>query len=289
MVSLSLDGLRRMATSDLRFVVIGDPIDHSLSPPMQNAGLQFLRIPYRYDRLRVRPEDLGEAFQILREREFFGWNLTLPHKLQALELVDELDPLAARLRAVNTVVNRSGKLFGFNTDGTGLVAAMSESFACNVSSFRIGLLGAGGGAGQAAARYLASLNVPVLVLVNRTIDKAEVLAAELTVNTTSEIKAQSWENIPSVFDEVDLIVNAATVGPGPELLTGISSRHLVFDMVYGSQETALVRFARTRGARSADGLLMLLYQGVFAFEIWCGKPAPVDQMRSALFAAASRA
>jgi shikimate dehydrogenase len=288
MDSLTLDTLSELIGADLRLVVIGDPIAHSLSPQMQNAGLEFLRVPYRYGRLRVRPEDLGEAFQILREKGFIGWNLTLPHKLSALELIDGLDPLAERLRAVNTVVNRSGRLLGFNTDGTGLVAAISEAFACDVSSFRIALLGAGGGAGQAAARYLAGLNVPALILVNRTIDKAARLAAELAASSKSRIKAEPWEKLATVCEEVDLIINAATVGPTPETLSALESRHLVFDMVYGPQETPLVKFARTKGARSADGLLMLLYQGVFAFEIWFGNPAPAAQMRDALFAAAGR-
>ena len=288
MDSLTLEALCALTDADLRLVVIGDPIEHSLSPPMQNAGLEFLHLPYRYGRLRVSPDDLGGAFQILREKDFIGWNLTLPHKLRAMGLLDGLDPLAERLGAVNTVANRSGRLFGFNTDGTGLVAALSEAFACDVSSFRIALLGAGGGAGQAAARYLAGLNVPALILVNRTIDKAAQLAVELAASSRSRIKAEPWENLRSVCTEVDLIINAATVGPPPETLGALESRHLVFDMVYGPQETAFVRLARTKGARSADGLLMLLYQGVFAFEIWFGKPAPSAQMREALFAAAGR-
>jgi shikimate dehydrogenase len=288
MLTLTLEALRTLTNADLRLVVIGDPIDHSLSPPMQNAGLEFLHLPYRYGRLRVSPEDLGGAFQILREKDFIGWNLTLPHKLRAIGLLDGLDPLAERLGAVNTVVSQSGRLFGFNTDGTGLVAAISEAFACDVSSFRIALLGAGGGAGQAAARYLAGLNVPGLVLVNRTIDKAAQLAGELAGSSRSHIKVEPWENLCGVCKEVDLIINAATVGPSPETLSALESRHLVFDLVYGAQETAFVRFARTKGARSADGLLMLLYQGVFAFEIWFGKPAPASQMREALFAAAGR-
>jgi shikimate dehydrogenase len=289
MDSLTLDVLREASDAELRLAVIGDPVDHSLSPPMQNAGLEHLHFPYRYGRVRVSPEALREAFQILREKNFIGWNLTLPHKLRALELMDGLDPLAERLRAVNTVVNRSGRLFGFNTDGMGMVAAITEAFGCDVSLLRFALAGAGGGAGQTAARYLADLNVPGLILLNRSIDKADRLAAELAVSSKSRIRAEPWENLSQVCAEVDVIVNAATVGPSPEKLNALESRHLVFDMVYGPQETPLVRFARASGARSADGLLMLLYQGIFAFEIWFGKPAPVAQMRQALFAAAHRA
>jgi len=289
MISLTLQTLDERKDPDLRLLVIGDPIDHSLSPPMHNAALAFLHLPCVYGRLRVGPENLREAFKILRRQDFIGWNLTLPHKLVGIDLLDGLDPMAERLRAVNTVVNQSGRLFGFNTDGKGLVAAIGEAFGCAVPSVRVALLGAGGGAGQAAARYLAELHVPALILLNRTIAKAERLASELADRSKSEVRAEPWEKLPSVCHEVDLIVNASTVGPPPEALKSLEPRHLVFDMVYGPHETSLVHFARKQGARSADGLLMLLHQGVFAFEIWFGKPAPAAVMREALFAAAGRA
>jgi shikimate dehydrogenase len=288
MNSLTLQTLRERKDPELRLLVIGDPIDHSLSPPMHNAALEFLHLPCVYGRLRVGPENLREAFKILREQDFIGWNLTLPHKLVAIDLLDGLDPMSERLRAVNTVVNHSGRLFGFNTDGKGLVAAIGEAFGCAIPSVRIALLGAGGGAGQAAARYLAELQVPKLILLNRTIAKAEQLAGELAARSRSEVRAESWEKLPSICHEVDLIVNASTVAPLPEALNSLEPRHLVFDMVYGPQETSLVHFARKKGARSSDGLLMLLHQGVFAFEVWFGKPAPAALMRKALFAAAGR-
>jgi shikimate dehydrogenase len=247
-----------------------------------------LHLPCVYGRLRAAPENLKEAFKVLRQQDFIGWNLTLPHKLVAIDLLDGLDPSAERLRAVNTVVNHSGRLFGFNTDGRGLVAAIGEAFGCSVPAVRIALLGAGGGAGQAAARYLAQLHVPMLVLLNRTTAKAERLAADLAGRSRSEVRAEPWEKLPAICREVDLVINASTVGPTPEALNSLEPRHLVFDMVYGPQETSLVHFARKRGARSADGLLMLLHQGIFAFEIWFGKPAPAALMRKALFVAAGR-
>ena len=292
MNSLTLQALRDREEPELRLLVIGDPVDHSLSPPMHNAGLKSLRLPFRYGRLRTGPEELQEAFRVLRGQNFIGWNLTLPHKLAAIDLLDGLDPLAERLGAVNTVVNQSGKLFGFNTDGKGLVAAIAEAFGCSMPSVRIALLGAGGGAGQAAARYLSELNVPLLILLNRTVAKAERLAGELSEASETEIRVASFNNFSQVCDEVDLIVNASSVGLDggsvDEAWGSIECRHMVFDMVYGPQETPLVRFAKERGARSADGLLMLLYQGVFAFEIWFGKPAPAQVMREALFKAAGR-
>jgi len=288
MNSLTLQTLRERKDPELRLLVIGDPIDHSLSPPMHNAALEFLHLPCVYGRLRVGSKNLREAFKILRQQDFIGWNLTLPHKLVAIDLLDGLDPMSERLGAVNTVVNHSGRLFGFNTDGKGLVAAIGEAFGCAIPSVRIALLGAGGGAGQAAARYLAELKVPKLILLNRTSATAEQLAGELAARSKSDVRAEPWEKLPSICHEVDLIVNASTVAPTTEALNSLEPRHLVFDMVYGPQETSLVHFARKRGARASDGLLMLLHQGVFAFEIWFGKPAPAALMRKALFVAAGR-
>src|ERR1700724_54446 len=230
MSSLTLQTWRARKDSDLRLLVIGDPIDHSLSPPMHNAALEFLHLPCVYGRLRVGSKNLREAFKILRQQDFIGWNLTLPHKLVAIDLLDGLDPMSERLGAVNTVVNHSGRLFGFNTDGKGLVAAIGEAFGCAIPSVRIALLGAGGGAGQAAARYLAGLKVPKLILLNRTIAKAERLAGELAerskTGSKTEVRAEPWDNLPSICREVDLIVNASTVGPSPEALNLLEPRHM---------------------------------------------------------------
>jgi shikimate dehydrogenase len=259
---------------------------------MQNAGLASVHLPYRYGRLHVRPGDLVEAFDLLRERDFIGWNLTLPHKLAALDLLDGLDPAARRLRSVNTVVNQSGRLFGFNTDGAGFVAAIEEAFGCDLGTLRVAVLGAGGGAGQTIARHLSELGVPSLVLVNRTVAKAERLAQDLAEQSKTRIRFEKWDHLADICEEVDLIVNASSIGLDGERIhegwKALEPRHLVFDMVYGLHETSLVRFAREKGAKATDGLLMLLHQGVLAFEIWFGKPAPHGAMRAALWRAAGR-
>jgi shikimate dehydrogenase len=292
MCSYSIQSLRESTEADLRLAVLGDPVDHSLSPSMQNAGLECLHLPYRYGRLHVRPDDLVEAFDLLRKRDFIGWNLTLPHKLAVLDLLDGLDPAAHRLGSVNTVVNQNGRLFGFNTDVAGFVAAVNEAFDCSLSALRIAVLGAGGGAGQAIVRYLSELGVPSLLLVNRTTAKIERLVEDLAAQSTTNIRIEGWDHLAGVFGGVDLIVNASSVGLGGQLIhegwSALEPRHLVFDMVYGPEETSLVRFAREKGARAADGLSMLLHQGAIAFEIWFGKPAPYGAMRRALWQAAGR-
>jgi shikimate dehydrogenase len=290
--SYSIQSLRESTEADLRLAVLGDPVDHSLSPSMQNAGLKFLHLPYRYERLHVRPDDLAEAFDLLRKRDFIGWNLTLPHKLAALDLLDGLDPVAQRMRSVNTVVNQTGRLFGFNTDIAGFVAAINEAFDCSLSALRIAVIGAGGGAGQAIVRYLSELGIPSLILVNRTAAKIERLVEDLAGHSATSIRIKGWDQLAGVCGEVDLIVNASSIGLGEETIddgwSALEPRHLVLDMVYGPMETSLVRFARAKGARAADGLLMLLHQGVIAFEIWFGKPAPFDVMRTALWQSAGR-
>jgi len=273
-----------------RLAVLGDPVLHSLSPPMQNAALRHLHLPYCYGRRHVPAEELADAFRRLRGADYLGWNLTLPHKIAALELVDATDQVAQRLGATNTIVNRAGRLFGFNTDGPGLVAAISEAFACDLKTLRVAVLGAGGGAGQAAARYLGSLNVRELCVVNRTIQKTEALAEELS--SSVPVRVGRWEDMGQIFGQADLIVNASSAGLDDTDLNWPADwarpDHLVFDMVYGANETPLVRWARANGARAVDGLLMLLHQGVLAFELWFGKPAPALIMRKALFQAAGR-
>jgi len=134
--------------------------------------------------------------------------------------------------------------------GEGWWLLLGRRSGARFSNVRIALLGAGGGAGQAAARYLAELNVPALILLNRTVAKAERLASELADCSNSSVRAEPWEKLPKVCMEVDLIVNASTVGPTPEVLNSIEPRHLVFDMVYGPQETPLVHYARRQGAKA---------------------------------------
>ena len=160
----TIENLRRSSSdplpADIRLAVLGDPVSHSLSPEMQNAGLAVRAIPFRYARLWVKISQLAEVFSLLREREFLGWNLTVPHKVTALGLVDVVDPTADRVGAINTVSNRSGSLVGFNTDGVGLIAALRESFSLDFENSRIAVLGAGGGAGMTAARAIWKICKP---------------------------------------------------------------------------------------------------------------------------------
>ena len=272
-------------TGGVRLAVLGDPVEHSLSPVMQNAALAARGLPYRYDRLLVSPPQLDTAFACLRNLEFIGWNLTIPHKIAGYRLVNHLDREAEALGAINTVVNRGGNLIGFNTDGRGLQAALVDAFAVDPAKSKIALLGAGGGAGQASARFLANLRPERLLLVNRTAEKMDGLRRELTAN--SNVTFWDFDHLREVFLEADLIINASSLG-----LTGaaldwnpkwLRVEHRLLDMVYRAQgDTPLVSWGQQNGVPAVDGRLMLLHQGAFAFEHWFGQPVPLAAMREAL-------
>ena len=268
-----------------RLAVLGDPVEHSLSPVMQNAALEARRLPYRYDRLLVSPAELETAFACLRNLGFIGWNLTIPHKIAGYGLVDRLDSEAKALGAINTVVNHDGDLIGFNTDGRGLQAALVDAFGVDPANSSIALLGAGGGAGQASARFLANLRPERLLLVNRTAEKMDALRHELAAN--SNVTFWDFNQLGQVFIEADLIINASSVGLAGTTLDWdrkwLRPEHRLFDMVYRPQgDTPLVTWAQQNGVPAVDGRLMLLHQGAFAFEHWFGQPVPLTAMREAL-------
>ena len=268
-----------------RLAVLGDPIEHSLSPRMQNAALEARQLPYRYDRLLVRPDELETAFTCLRNLGFIGWNLTIPHKIAGYKLVDRLDPEAEALGAINTVVKRNGDLIGFNTDGRGLEAALIDAFGIDPAKSSIALLGAGGGAGQASARFLANLRPERLLLVNRTAEKMDALRHELAANRN--VTFWDFNQLGQVFMEADLIINASALGLAGTALdwdrNWLRQEHRLFDMVYRPEgDTPLVIWAQQNGVPAVDGRLMLLHQGVFAFEHWFGQPVPLAAMRRAL-------
>jgi shikimate dehydrogenase len=285
----TMEDLRRSTPDrlplDARLAVLGDPVGHSLSPEMQNAGLATRSVPFTYIRLLIKGNELADAFSLLREREFIGWNLTVPHKVAACALVDEIEPAAARVGAINTVANRSGSLVGFNTDGIGLITALRESFSLDFGDSRIAVLGAGGGAGMTAAIWLLDENPRQLLLANRTLAKLDRLRG--AIGSDPRVSFWSWEKLGQVFAQADLIINASSVGiegRAPEWDSHwISRQHLVFDMLYGPKPTPVVSWATAAGASATDGAPMLLHQGTAAFQHWFGPPVPETAMREALY------
>ena len=285
------------ATPPIRLSVFGDPVAHSKSPAMHNAALKACGIDAQYVRLQIRPDELAGAVRGLVENGFLGTNVTIPHKVGMLGLMDEVDDHARKIGTVNTVVIDGGKLRGFNTDGPGIVRAVRAEFSVDLRDLRVMILGAGGGAGRAISMQCGMENCERLVLVNRTYEKAKSLADELQpyfrgtrlIGPVARLEAVPWDEAQLKFqlEHTDLVINATSIGmklsdPSP-LPSAILMPHLmIYDTIYTAARTPLLRAADEAGARSANGLSMLLHQGALSFEIWFNREAPLEVMRAAL-------
>ncbi len=292
-------------TASTRYcAVYGQPIRHSASPAFQNAGLAALGLDWRYLAFEVAPEALAIAIAGAKAMRFIGLNLTVPHKLLAVSLVEHLDESARAWGAVNTIrfeardaqgqwrplaqldslpASAEVRAHGFNTDADALVQALREDLGLALAGRRVVLLGAGG-AGRTAALKLASEGVAELWLVNRTEAKAAALAQELGPRWPAVKVGLGYPAGP-----VELVLNATSLGlrsadplPVDERRFSLGRAQAVFDMIYRPAQTPLLRAAHTAGCRTANGLGMLLYQGARAFELWTGQPAPLAVMRHAL-------
>jgi shikimate dehydrogenase len=297
----SLDDLKHfpVLAPPARLAVIGDPIAHSKSPQMHNPALRARGIDAQYVRVRVPVGSVASAFRDFAAAGFLGINVTIPHKFEALDAVDVVDPLARTLGAVNTVHVRDGRLHGFNTDGPGFLRSVKEAFGKEVRDLRVLVLGAGGGAGRAVAVQSALVQCQRLVLVNRTQSKAQQLRSDLesmpaSADVTKQIEVIDWNDdaLKCLLPEIDLIVNGTSLGmkadDAPLIpADSITSGHLVFDMVYraGGLPTQLGSAARSANAAYVDGATLLLHQGAISFEHWFGGEAPVEVMRAGLAAA----
>jgi shikimate dehydrogenase len=275
----------------LRLAVIGDPVAHSGSPQMHNAALEKCGIDVGYCRLHLRPEELGEALRLLPQKGFLGLNCTIPHKPAVLGVVDNVDETANQAGGVNTVlVGRDGKLRGYSTDGPGFARAVQEQLGVELPEVRVLVLGAGGGAGRAIAMQCATSGVRHLALINRSVEKLRPLAEALgRVYSPDLLTIGAWDDagLAAALEVSDLVVNCSALGmqlgdASPIPATLLSSRHLIYDTIYTAGQTPVMLAAEKAGARSANGLSMLLHQGALSFEIWFQRPAPIEVMRAAL-------
>jgi len=281
----------------IRLGVFGDPVAYSLSPQMQNAALRACEIKAQYARFHIRANELRSALLFLRKLDFVGINLTVPHKIAASTQIDEADESATRAGAVNTIRVRDEKLIASNTDGEGFLRAIRTEFSIDLRDLRVMIIGAGGGTGRAIAWQCGLENCERLVLVNRTLEKANALTEQLRplfsgprlLGPSARIEAVAWDEsaMRTQLADIDLIVNATSLGmnpnnPAPVPARLIAPHHIVFDCVYEPSKTALLRAAEEAGARGANGLSMLLYQGARSFSIWFNRDAPIEAMRAAL-------
>ena len=281
-----------------RLAVIGDPVEHSRSPQMMNPALAAAGKGAAYVRFQVSPQEVRESLNLLRENGFVGTNVTIPHKGDVFAAVDEATEIAQLTRSVNTVSFAGERTAGHNTDAPGLEQAIREQFSVDLSDLRVLVLGAGGGAGRAAAIQSAINRCERLVLVNRSFEKARALKKEIEpmfagserlLGPVDRLVAVPHENgcLDRELRDIDLVVNATPLGmkaSDPLLVPShlIEPHHLIYDMVYAPPQTRLMRDAIKAGARAANGLSMLLWQGVYAYEFWFNEEPPVETMRKGL-------
>ncbi|MDD4984435.1 MAG: shikimate dehydrogenase [Dehalococcoidales bacterium] len=266
--------------------VIGDPIGHTMSPVMHNAAFSKLGIDYVYLPFRVKKDDLGQAIAGARALNLAGLNVTIPHKVAVISFLDELDPIAERIGAVNTIVNKNGTLRGYNTDATGFLQALLDK-GFKPEGKKIVVLGAGG-ASRGISFILAESGAN-LVILNRPveIDWAEKLACEISRAFRKETAALELndKNLAEVLEGSDILVNTTSVGMSPDVdetpvpMRLLRSTPVVFDIVYNPIQTRLLREAQAAGAGTISGLDMLAWQGALAFEKWTGLKAPLELMK----------
>lgn len=268
--------------------VIGDPIRHSKSPVMLNRAFREAGINGAYAAFHVLPERLGEAIQGIRALGFRGLNVTIPHKIEVMRYLDEIQPGALAAGAVNTIVNEDGRLVGYNTDGIGYVRSLKEEAMPDLAGRNIVVLGAGG-ASRGILWALAQEKPAKLTLANRTPEKARELAAAFA--SEFEVAPIAWDDgLRAACAEADVVINTTSVGMSPN--TGatpidpawLRSGAVASDLIYNPLKTKFVREAEALGCIGHGGLGMFIYQGAYAFEYWTGQPAPVDAMRDAVMA-----
>jgi len=266
--------------------LIGDPVEHTMSPVMHNAAFAKLGLDYAYLPFRVRPEELPQAVKGLKALNAIGFNVTIPHKVAVIPRLDELDPLAEKIGAVNTVVNDNGALKGYNTDASGFLQALLER-EVEPAGKNIVLLGAGGAA-RAIAYILSEQDVNLTILNRREeLDWAEAIAANIRKDLGNVIEV--FELLPDYLEKAlehaDILANATSVGMSPDSGKSLVPAQLIrpglvaVDIVYNPVRTKLLQDAAAAGAVIVEGLDMLVWQGALAFEKWTGEKPPFDLMK----------
>ena len=273
--------------------IMGDPIGHSLSPAIHNSAFNKLNLNYSYFAFHVPKKDLKCALEGIIGLGIKGLNLTIPHKVEALKYVKNIDREARLIGAINTVLVNKGKLFGYNTDGRGLISSLKNDCNFNPAGKIVLILGSGGAA-RAIATSLAFYGAKEIIVANRISDY------DLAKKLVSNVRKKLGKNIKCLLlDEdilikkashADIMINATSVGlhAGESLplsakyFNRASSLRLVYDIIYNHSKTKLLELAGSQGINIHNGLGMLLHQGALSFEIWTGKKAPIGVMRKAL-------
>ncbi len=271
--------------------VIGDPIEHSCSPPMHNAAFEQLGMDYVYVAFHVKAADLPAAVGGFKALNIAGINVTVPHKQDVMPLIDSLSREAELIGAVNTLVFTKGKIEGHNTDARGFIAAMTEADVDVPCGESVVVLGAGGAA-RAVVVSLALAGVSKISIANRTPARAIQLAADIAPKTDTNIEGMGLDDptLPNAIANSVMLVNTTSAEMDVEHPMLIDEQWLhpqlvVYDIIYNPPETRLIKAAGERGLKTISGIGMLVHQGAIAFELWTGQYPPVDTMRRALITA----
>lgn len=267
--------------------VFGDPVDDNPTGVVEEAAFAAKNLNYRYLTIKVLPEDLGKAMDSVKIFGMKGINLTMPHKIKVLPYLDELSPAAEIIGAVNTVIQKEGKLFGENTDGKGFVTALKNSGE-TLDKKNVTILGAGGAA-RAIAVECALNGAAHINIINRSIEKGEKLASLIQMKTDSSAKYLNWKNNMEIPSDTDILINATSIGFSPNVTdkpdidyTAITPEMCVCDVIFNPAETIFLKSAAENGAKTITGLGMLVQQAALNFTLWTGVEAPVDVMEDAL-------
>lgn len=267
--------------------VFGDPVDDNPTGVVEGAAFAAKNLNYRYLTIKVLPEDLGKAMDSVKIFGMKGINLTMPHKIKVLPYLDELSPAAEIIGAVNTVIQKEGKLFGENTDGKGFVTALKNSGE-TLDKKNVTILGAGGAA-RAIAVECALNGAAHINIINRSIEKGEELASLIQMKTDSSAKYLNWKNNMEIPSDTDILINATSIDFSPNVTdkpdidyTTITPGMCVCDVIFNPAETIFLKSAAENGAKTITGLGMLVQQAALNFTLWTGVEAPVDVMEDAL-------
>jgi shikimate dehydrogenase len=268
--------------------VFGYPVAENPTGVMQEAAFEDRGLNWRYLTIEVRPENLEQAMIGLRAFGMQGVNLTIPHKVAVIQYLDRLSPETELIGAVNTVVREGKELIGHNTDGKGFLRSVRDDAGVDPAGKRIVFLGAGGAA-RAMSVELALAGTAHITIVNRTPNRGQELAKHLSEKTPAKAQFEHWQGEYSVPPEADILVNATSIGLFPNVeeapavdIASIRPDLLVCDVIPNPPHTAFLRAVEAVGARTLDGLGMLVYQGAIAFQMWTGIEASIPVMRRAL-------
>lgn len=268
--------------------VFGHPVSENPTVVVQEAAFNALNLNWRYLTIEVLPEQLGDAIRGLRAFNMRGINLTIPHKIEVMQFLDSIAEDARLIGAVNTVINNGGNLHGENTDGKGFIRSLTEESHVSIPSKKVVVLGAGGAA-RAIVVELALRGAGEILVVNRSTERGEALVN--TVITCSKAKSRyiPWSGILKIPYDTDILINATSIGlfPGVDDKPSIDydtirPEMVVCDVIPNPPRTAFLKEAEKRGAKTIDGLGMLINQGAIGFKLWTGLDAPVDIMKRAL-------